>query len=182
MSKPHIWRPSAGLVCLQLHKVCLCNYYIILACHVHVPHHTHYRYYTSVPLTDILLEKGTVFTGTAMKNRRDLPSPIRDVRFSMTAGETRCFRDGRLMALAWRAESKKKPLIMLSSSCSAKPVTVLTRRERVSKPSVVNTYNCSMNGVDIADQLTPCQEDTEVVAKVVFIYVGGIDRQQLSTV
>ena len=130
----------------------LCNYYIILACLT--LHHTHYRYYTSIPLTDILLNKGTVFTGTAMKNRRDLPSPIRDTRFSLTAGETRCFRDGRLMALAWRAESKKKPLIMLSSSCSAKPVTISTRRENVSKPSIVNSYNSSMNGVDIADQLT----------------------------
>ena len=46
------------------------------------------------------------------------------------------------MALAWRAESKKKPLIMLSSSCSVEPVIISTRGERVS------------NGVDVADQLT----------------------------
>ena len=114
------------------------------------------RYYTSVPLTDaLLLTKETTFTGTAMKNRKDLPSMIRDKQLSVPAGETRAFRDGRLLALAWRAESKNKPLIMLSSSGSAKSVAVTTRRgTRVSKPAVVNTYNYSMNGVDVADQLT----------------------------
>ena len=91
-----------------------------------------------------------------MKNRKDLPSPTRDKQFSLSAGETRCFRDGRIVALAWRAESKKKPLInnMLSSSCSAEPVISSTRREIVSKPSFVNAYNCSMHCVDVADQLT----------------------------
>ena len=43
---------------------------------------------------------------------------------------------------------------MISSGCSAKPVTIQTRHEAVSKPSVVNTYNHSMNGVEISDQLT----------------------------
>ena len=113
------------------------------------------RYYTSVPLTDALLTKTTTFTGTAMKNRKDLPSVIRDKKLSVPAGETRAFRDGRLLALAWRSETKKKPLIMLSSSGSAKPVAITTRRgTRVSKPAVVNSYNHSMNGVDVADQLT----------------------------
>ena len=113
------------------------------------------RYYTSVPLTEALLSEGTAFTGTAIKNRQQLPSVIRSKQFSLKGGETRCFRDGRLLAVAWRAETKKKPLIMLSSNCSAKPVTIMTRhRDSVSKPSVVNTYNHSMNDVDVADQLT----------------------------
>ena len=73
---------------------------------------------TSMPLTEALLHHGTMFTGTVIKNRKDLPAVVRDRRFSLQAGETRCFRDGRLLTLAWRAESKKKPLIMLSSSSS----------------------------------------------------------------
>ena len=39
---------------------------------------------------------------------------------------------------------------MLRSNCSTKPVNTGT----LSKPSVVKEYNHSMNGVDIADQLT----------------------------
>ena len=113
------------------------------------------RYYTSIPLTDALLAKETLFTGTAMKNRKELPPVIQDKQLSVAAGETRAFRDGRLLALAWRAESKKKPLIMLSSSGSAQPVVVTTRRgTAVNKPAVVNSYNHNMNGVDVADQLT----------------------------
>ena len=113
------------------------------------------RYYTSVPLMDVLLSHGTMFTGTVMKNRRELPSVIRDKSFTVRAGETRSFRDGRTLALAWRAETKKKPLLMISSACSSKPVWVTSRRERVSsKPAVVNAYNHSMNGVDVSDQLT----------------------------
>ena len=72
----------------------------------------------------------------------------------MRAGETRSFRDDRLLVLAWRAETKKKPLIMVSSCGSAQPVTITTHHESVSKPAVVNAYNHSMNGVDVADQLT----------------------------
>ncbi len=83
-----------------------------------------------------------------------MPDIVRDKGFTLQAGETRCFRDGRLLTLTWRAESKKKPLIMVSSSCLARPMTVTTRRDTVSKPAVVNTYNHSMNGVDVADQLT----------------------------
>lgn len=56
--------------------------------------------------------------------------------------------------MAWRAEKKKKPLIMVSSCGSAKPTTITTRHNTVSKPAVVNSYNHNMNGVDVADQLT----------------------------
>ena len=89
-----------------------------------------------------------------MKNRKYLPLTVRDSKFSLQAGEIRCFRDGRLLTLAWKAESKRKPLIMLSSCGSGRPMTVRTRRETVSKPAVVNAYNHNMNGVNVADQFT----------------------------
>ena len=107
-----------------------------------------------MPLTEALLTHDTSFTGTAMKNRKELPSTIRDKQFTVQAGETRSFRDGRLLALAWRADTKKKPLILVSSCGSAQPVSITTRRATVTKPAVVNAYNHSMNGVDVADQLT----------------------------
>ena len=107
-----------------------------------------------MPLTEALLDRSTMFTGTVIKNRKDLPGAVRDRSFLLQAGETRSFRDGRYLTLAWRAERKKKPLLMISSSCSAQPVTVNTRRETVRKPAVVNAYNQSMNGVDVSDQLT----------------------------
>ena len=136
----YITHSNVQCICIStLHNICTCT------C----------RYYTSIPLTDALLAKETLFTGTAMKNRKELPPVIRDKQLSVAAGETQAFRDGRLLAVAWRAKSKKNPLIMLSSSGSAQPVVVTTRRgTAVNKPAVVNSYNHNMNGVDVADQLT----------------------------
>ena len=113
-----------------------------------------FRYYTSIPLADTLLAHATSFTGTAIKNRKELPSVVRNRGFTLQEGETRSFRDGRMLVTAWRAEKRKKPVILVSSGCSARPVTLATRHESVSKPAVVNAYSHSMNGVDIADQLT----------------------------
>ena len=67
------------------------------------------------------------------------------------------FRHQHLMALAWRAEKKNKPVIMLSNSGSAATATVQSQNRFSSptvKPVIVNTHNHKMNGVDIADQHT----------------------------
>ena len=91
-----------------------------------------------------------------MKNRADLPNEIRG-RLQLGSGEVMAFRDGDLLALAWGAARKKKPVIMLSTECSAKSVAVAARQsgsEPQTKPVIVHTYmyNQQMNGVDIADQ------------------------------
>ena len=137
------------LVKLPVHST---EHVLLTSLDLHV--HSHTRYYTSIPLTTALLTHDTMFTGTAMKNRKKLPSTIRHKGFTVRAGETHAFRDGRLLALAWQAETKKTPLIMVSSCGSAQLVTIATRCENVSKLAVVNSYNHSMNGVDVADQLT----------------------------
>ena len=112
------------------------------------------RYYSSIPLAQALLDKGTGFTGTMLKNRVNLPDVIRSSSFSLRNDETRVFRAGALLSVAWRAASKKKPLIMLSNCCCHEMVTVRSRRSSQQKPVVVDRYNHSMNGVDRADQFT----------------------------
>ena len=71
----------------------------------------------------------------------------------MRYGKVVAYRADHLLTLAWQAEKKKKPVIMLSTTCSA-AMTVLTppSRRPVYKPAVVDCYNHFMNGVDIADQ------------------------------
>ena len=78
------------------------------------------RYYSSVPLTQTLASHNTSFTGTITKNRTDLPDEIRDKSFSFNEGERLAFRSGKLMVTGWRAKGKKKSLVMISSSSSAK--------------------------------------------------------------
>ena len=111
------------------------------------------RYYTSIPLAKALEERSTSFTGTVVRNRTNLPdgicrpSPLSD-------NEVRAFRANRFLALEWRAPTKKKSLVMLSTQSSAQMTTVRVRwnQETAEKPVVVNEYNHSMNGVDTADQ------------------------------
>ena len=112
------------------------------------------RYYSSIPLAQALHTQATSFTGTMIKNCVALPDVVRASSFSLQGDQTRAFRAGSLLTVAWRAASKKKPLIMLSSNSVHQSVTVRSRRSTQQKPLVVNQYNHSMNGVDRADQYT----------------------------
>ena len=114
------------------------------------------RYYTSIPLLQELESQLTSFTGTCMKNRQQIPKNFRQKSFRLSDDEVQAYRSGRFMALAWRSPSKKKGIIMLSSKDSAQMTSVTSRAtHRISeKPVVVDNYNQSMNGVDLADQYT----------------------------
>lgn len=112
------------------------------------------RFYSSIPLALALESRNTSFTGTLVKNRVDLPDEIR-WHLHLKQGEVVAFRYNSMLALAWRAETKKNPVLMLSTEGSASMVDVPRRRSRQPpqpKPVVVHTYNQHMNGVDIADQ------------------------------
>ena len=85
------------------------------------------RYYSSIPLARALQQKKTDFTGTIMKNRIGLPDTVRSKSFSLNDDEMRAFRNGSLLTVAWRAASKKNPLIMLSTSSSNTTVNVQSR-------------------------------------------------------
>ena len=112
------------------------------------------RYYTSIPLAQALSEHDTAFTGTSNKNRAELPDKIR-VMSRLKGGEVMAYCTLKLLALAWQAEKRKKPLFMVSTEASASLVTVEppnAHNSPAQKPSVVDLYNHNMNGVDIADQ------------------------------
>ena len=69
-----------------------------------------YRYYSSIPLAQALKTRATSFTGTMNKNHTDLPDKIQG-RYRLADGEVMAFCTGDLLALTWRAEKKKKPVI-----------------------------------------------------------------------
>ena len=125
--------------------------------YLHLGHHVFTdRYYTSLPLAKALHDNGTTFTGTCVRDRLDLPDPIRAGK-TPKEGEVMAYRHNHLMALTWRAKKKKTPVVMVSTECSAQMVTVPSQQSAVAdqeKPTAVHTYNQDMNGVDIADQYT----------------------------
>ena len=65
-----------------------------------------------------------------MKNRADLPDTFRP-QLRMSSGEVSAYRADHLLALAWLAERKKKPVIMISTSSSAAVTTVMPRNTHV---------------------------------------------------
>ena len=114
------------------------------------------RYYTSIPLAQALGDHNTAFTGTSNKNRAELPDNIRQLN-RLKGGEVIAYRTPTLLALAWQAEKRNKPVLMVSSEASAAMVTVQSRSQNshngpTQKPTVIDVYNHNMNGVDIADQ------------------------------
>ena len=95
-----------------------------------------------------LAEQPIHCTGTIVKNRVNLPDAIRSP-FSLGDDATMQFQCKRLMVIAWRAKSKKSPVVMISSSCSAGMTEVQNRKgERMQKPIAVDTYSHTTMEVD----------------------------------
>ena len=110
------------------------------------------RFYSSLPLVETLENHNTHFTGTIVRNRVDLPDEIRSP-FSLADDESIQFQCGRLMVIAWRAKSKKTPVILISSTYSAEMTDVRNQRgAEVNKPLAIDRHNHSMNRVDRSDQ------------------------------
>ena len=74
----------------------------------------------------------------------------------MKGGEVTAYRANGLLTLAWTAEKRKVPVILVSSAATAEMVTVHSHNRHVTpgvKPAVVDLYNNNINGVGVADQL-----------------------------
>ena len=114
------------------------------------------RYYTSTPLAQTLEFRQTSFTGTSVKNRQQIPQLFRQKSFHVADGEVLAYRSGRLLALAWRVPSKRKEIVMITTKDSAQQAIVTSRAtgRTATKPIVIDNYNQSMNGVDLAEQYT----------------------------
>jgi len=107
------------------------------------------RYYTSIPLAKALHHAQTALTGTVQRDKIDLPDDIR-AGVHLRGGDVRALRAEQLMCLAWRNTTKKVPVIMVSTACSAEMTTVASQHGRSEDKRVaVHTYNHNMNGVDI---------------------------------
>ncbi|XP_068081805.1 piggyBac transposable element-derived protein 3-like [Anabrus simplex] len=117
------------------------------------------RYFTTIPLLQVLSEKGIEGTGTVMKNR------IRDIELSqkkMNRGESNEYvrSDEKIVVTEWMDNQK----VVMASTCAGKHPELHVRRwskaekrhVEVDCPSVVCKYNQCMGGVDICNQQMEC--------------------------
>jgi hypothetical protein len=118
------------------------------------------REYTSYTLVRTLLDNGFYCIGTCCPTRLGFPleivwpSKARVDRGAYNVARTR--DDIPITALAWRDNAN---VYFIASGASTKPTTVLRRSKRgpesmqVPCPTFVDTYNTSMNGADVHDQI-----------------------------
>lgn len=113
------------------------------------------NFFTSVPLVKKLYELKTFFTGTVRKNKKGLPDGVKQ---NLQVGQKKYFKQGKIVAFAYREKkSQKKPVVLLSSSTEVKDVEAVKRRHgRVThekKPSIISDYNKHMGGIDSFDMM-----------------------------
>ena len=110
------------------------------------------NFYTKPVLAEYLFEKKTLLTGTVRRNSKGLPNEIKTL--NVPVGETRHFRKDKMLVVAFRdKKTQKLPIIVLSTSHSAKMVTKTVRGKEKTKPAAVADYNQYMGGVDISDRI-----------------------------
>lgn len=121
-------------------------------------HHFYYdRFFSSVKLAEDLLQQNTYSCSTIMPNRKGWPASLKSKAIKalkMKSGDVTMLQKGNLVATVWK---DKRPVILLSTNCNARMVTVSRRApggpKDIEIPESVETYNQWMGGVDLTDQL-----------------------------
>lgn len=111
------------------------------------------RFYSSLEISQVLLEKKVHHTGTIMKNRKGLPSEVKK-KTKLKKGHIKAFRkNDNVSVVQWK---DKREVLMITSLYDDSTEEVRRRvkngeEEIVTKPSVICRYNENMGGVDVAD-------------------------------
>ena len=120
------------------------------------------NFYTSVDLVTDLFSNGIYCCGTVAENRRGFPLTMKGGKIwarNQERGSMRWRRQGCYLALQWK---DNKVVTMLSTIHNANEYVMVKRKTRVAgqwsnlevkQPSVIETYNKYMNGVDKSDQI-----------------------------
>lgn len=107
------------------------------------------NFYTSLPLADYLLSRGTQITGTLRSNKKGIPAQVKSTK--LKRGESVFARRKNLLIQRWL---DKRDIIMISTRHNGDFGTVTSKGGKVLKPKTIIEYNQFMGGVDKADQLT----------------------------
>lgn len=119
-------------------------------------HHLYFdNFFSSVRLCQDLEQKDTFMCSTIRINRKGWPKELNSAKSKkMKLGDVHFLQDGNMVATLWR---DKRTVAILSTN--AQPVMGTAERKApggrktVAVPDPVLTYNTSMGGVDLADQL-----------------------------
>jgi hypothetical protein len=95
----------------------------------------------------------TYVTGTIRRNRKYLPQAFHN---KFEVGEKKCFRKGPILAAAFREKKSRLPVLLSTHSKAEDTQSVRVRHGKqthVIKPSIIQSYNDFMGGVDTSDAM-----------------------------
>ena len=135
------------------------------------------NYFTSIPLLEELLRRGTFGCGTMRSNRKGLPQDLWPAAkkdkgknvpclektkkdFLINSGDSVVFQKGQISVIAWLEKKRRKPVLIASTTTDpASPPVTVSRKQNdgrmadVPCPQAVKKYDEKMGGVDRNDAL-----------------------------
>ncbi|VVD05805.1 unnamed protein product [Leptidea sinapis] len=105
------------------------------------------NYYTSIPIAEFLLSRGTDLCGTVGRNRRGRPKDVVDAKLNPVEIASKQ-KDENITVLKW---IDKRDVCMLST-CHGKDMSMSEGRVPRLKPNMHIIYNKGKKGIDVAEQ------------------------------
>ena len=111
------------------------------------------RYYTTKILIEYLTSNNFYYTGTLQANRKGFPVDIKQSKLAHMQHKFWRSETSGILLVMWK-DKAKKPVIMVSThgEQGISMVEMKKTKKIVAKPTIINTYNVSMNGCDRLDQ------------------------------
>ncbi|GBP44034.1 PiggyBac transposable element-derived protein 4 [Eumeta japonica] len=106
------------------------------------------NFYTSLPLSEYLLQRKTDLCGTLRKNRKNLPLYVKNKK--LKRGELISAQRNNLTVLKLR---DKRDVLMISTF-HANECAMSTGRNPKLKPKMILEYNTGKKGIDLSDEVT----------------------------
>ncbi|GFO32098.1 PiggyBac transposable element-derived protein 4 [Plakobranchus ocellatus] len=115
-------------------------------------HHGHHlgidNYFTSPKLALDLYEAHITCMGTVRKNRKGLPSSVKDA--SLRNKEVCERRKGNLLCAVYK-DGSKQPILISTKASAGFTKTTNSKGKQRRVPKIVQCYNKAMGGVDMSD-------------------------------
>lgn len=112
------------------------------------------RFYTTYNLVKFLKDNSFYYTGTVQTNRRNFPKELKTLKLEKQESKFFMNEDKTVVVVSWRDKKAAKSVTAVSTKGDTSVIHQINkRREQVSKPTIIDSYNWSMNGCDKMDQL-----------------------------
>lgn len=106
------------------------------------------NFFTSFPLAEKLVAKGTSLVGTIRANKRELPKPAKIKKDKMKLYSSEHYKSGNCILTIYKSKPNLKVLLL-----STKHTFIKIKDNKKHTPETIAYYNKTKFGVDVVDQM-----------------------------